>query len=180
MTYNPYDLLQVRVDGESTYARVLELDSVITDHIKSKNANGLFAVPSLAITTCPKCSQPIQVNLSLPQPPFPVSDLSCAECNPIPQSECAFIDPIATGRMTLSDLTPTEAPIETKLDPQNVGFKLDKFVRRVDKTAEVEETFEQATESIGTVETAVESTEASKPKKTPKKSKKKDDESNIG
>lgn len=185
MSYNPYDLLLVKIDGIDLYARVIELDSEIKDVVKSTNADGKYVVPKRIITICSKCGQPIEVEVSLPQPPFPTVQLSCESCYPAPVEVCAFIDPITSGRMTLADLNPSDIPVTTKPSIDSIeGFKLERFKRVVDKMSILEETFSETQEStslepaeVGNIEAAV-LDESSK--KAQKKQKKTPNETDLG
>jgi hypothetical protein len=185
MSYNPYDLLVVKIDGVDSYARVLELDSEIKDVVKSTNRDGQFVVPKRIITMCAKCGQPLDLEISLPQPPFPAVVISCESCHPAPVETCTFIDPVASGRMTLADLSPTDLPVSTKPAVEAAeGFTLERFKRTVDKTSEIEETFEGAQEDTS-LEIAASSSpdtvsEEQNSKKAPKKQKKTSDETDIG
>ena len=185
MSYNPFDLLVVKIDGAELYARVIELDSEIKDVVKSTNADGKYAVPKRIITMCGNCGQPIEVEVSLPQPPFPPVHLSCESCHPVPIEICAFIDPIASGRMTLADLNPSEVPVTTRPSIDSVeGFTLERFKRAVDKTSIVEETFGGIQESASLDRTQVGDIEAAalakSPKKAQKKQKKTPNETDLG
>lgn len=168
MNYNPYDLLSIKMAGCLTHARVLALDSTITDERNSKNINGQYVVPKTAITSCPSCAQPVELTLYLGQPPFSTVEATCTHCEVAPIKESSFIDPVARGRIALSQLK-RSAAVTTKVQNEaDLGLKLEKFQRIVDKSVETEENF--TVDTVGDKDT--------KPKRP--KPKKKSNEDNIG
>ena len=174
MNYNPYDLLDVTISGHKTHARVLTLDSDIVDQVKSTNTKGHFVVPKNIITMCPNCAFPLEMAVDLPQPPFPIIDINCSNCHPELEPDTALIDPFVSGRLTLADLCPRVPELVTKVNPENVGFTLEKFSRHVDKTTEIEEDFsELVEEKEGTKKSTV---QPKKPKVPPKQKKSKENE----
>ncbi len=173
MNYNPYDLVSVLMMGELTHARVLSLDSQITDERHSKNADGQYVVPKTVITSCPKCGQPAELTLELQQPPFGTVEASCPHCEAgaVVAKVSSFIDPIAKGRVTLSSFQTVEEVKTVAPKAEDAGFKLDRFERQAQKSSEIEEDFSQP-----------KATEQPKPKNKPKKKaqEQKNDEDNIG
>lgn len=175
MNYNPYDLLDVTINGQRTHARVLCLDSDIVDQVKSTNANGHFVVPKDIITMCPNCACPIEMTVDLPQPPFPIIEFNCFNCHPELEPETALVDPFAAGRITLIELCPIEEELVTKVNPENIGFTLEKFTRNVDRTTEVEEDFAVQADDVKE-DTKKAASTAKKPKAPPKTKKTKESE----
>jgi len=172
MSYNPYELLPLNIDGQLTYARVIELDSEIVDQIKSTNAKKAYVVPKKVITTCPNCAYPLELEVELPQPPFPILNLSCSNCHPVIIEQSPFVDPIAAGRLTVDELQPNDIPVVTKPVIKHEDFKLEKFAKNVDKTSVIEETFETLQSGTSAASAGSSATSDSTDKKPPKKPKK--------
>jgi len=175
MNYNPYDLLDVSINGQRTHARVLALDSDIVDQVKSTNQKGYYVVPKDIITMCPNCACPLQMTVDLPQPPFPVVTFNCSNCHPELEPETALVDPFTSGRITLNELCPQEEEKITRVNPENVSFTLEKFTRNVDRTTEIEEDFIALTEE-SKEDTEKASSTSKKPKAPPKVKKSKENE----
>jgi hypothetical protein len=106
--YNPYDMIEIILNGKSEYARPCEFDSDVVDHKNMKNAFGYYVKPTKAITTCNKCGQTVYVDLNLDDPPFAAVVARCVICNPEPiKPNNPFVNPLkvnAVGRVELDPL----------------------------------------------------------------------------
>jgi hypothetical protein len=102
--YNPYDLVQVSINGELLYARPVEFSSDIVDNNKMTNAFGAIVKPVKIAVTCPKCGSGLIVDVSLPHPPFGVCSLACVVCEPpLEKMEDPFINPVRSKTISLND-----------------------------------------------------------------------------
>lgn len=107
MFYNPYDLIQMVVNGKATYGRPVEYDSQIKNQKTMKNAFGYFVKPIKVVTSCPDCGQGLSINVRLSDPPFMPVKYSCSICNPPPEAPVdPFVNPLETGRVALTELDP--------------------------------------------------------------------------
>ena len=107
--YNPYDMLEIRLNGIEGYARPVEFDSDLVDHKTMKNAFGTIVKPTKAVTTCNKCGQGFTFNLRLSDPPFGRIEVRCELCSPTKVEKVIaepFVNPVKTKRV-----------LETELDP---------------------------------------------------------------
>ena len=120
--FNPYDLLNLSIDGVLTYGRPYQFDSEISDSKNSKNSKGNYVKPTKISTTCPKCGGFVDISIELIEdPPFKVIEVSCAACNPQPKPTKVFdpfFNPLESGDLHLNDLDPliidVENPIPSK------------------------------------------------------------------
>jgi len=104
--YNPFSLVDVLMDGQETTARPYEFDSEPVNSAM-QNAEGVMVRPTKLSTICPSCGQGVDIIVSLPEPPFPVIEWSCVNCNPEwepPQD--VFMNPLEEGRIEEHELDP--------------------------------------------------------------------------
>lgn len=108
MSYNPYDLVVLRIGGEEIHGRPYEFDSTPVNQMTMENEFGGIVKPTHISTVCPQCGQGINVeNIELPDPPFPVIDWVCQHCNPGAQPPVnAFMNPLDAGRIAEHELDP--------------------------------------------------------------------------
>lgn len=107
MTYNPFDLVPLLINGQAIDGRPIHLDSDIVDQRKMTNAFGAIVKPSRVVTVCPNCGQGLELEVRLNDPPFPPHRCSCYYCNPGPAPlEDPFVNPVKTGRISRTDLEP--------------------------------------------------------------------------
>ncbi len=104
--YNPYDLMQITIDGQPTQGRPFQFDSYVHDQMTMKNIEGNLVKPIKLSTICPKCGSGMIINLPvLPDPPFDILNFSCIECNPpVEPMPDPFMNPVNAGRMGKSEL----------------------------------------------------------------------------
>lgn len=161
--YNPYDLLNIIIDGNQAYARPIAFDSDIVDHKNLKNAFGTYVKPNKIVTTCPKCGQGVQLDILLEEPPFPPYVCSCPNCYP---KKAAMVDPfknpIKSKSMTLEELDPLyhnigqmslDIPSSTvqerlKDDEEDVNKKVKPKPKKKDKPKKVEEVIESESDVV--------------------------------
>lgn len=106
--YNPYDLIELLVNGSHIHGRPIELDSDIVDQRTMRNAFGSIVKPSKVSTVCPDCGQGLQFYVTLGEPPFDTQNVSCEYCNPAPPPIVdAFINPINEGKIPAEILDPS-------------------------------------------------------------------------
>lgn len=115
MNYNPYDMLQVSINGTMFMARPITFDSEVHDHIKMTNVKGHIIKPNRIATTCPRCAGGIECDVVLNDPPFPVIDINCDNCNPPYVAIEPFIHPIQSGRIHITELSPNIADISQQV-----------------------------------------------------------------
>lgn len=108
MDYNPYDLVTVRIGGEEIHGRPFEFDSEPSNQQTMQNEFGGFVKPTHISTVCPKCGQGVIIDdIKLPDPPFPIIDWTCPNCNPgIEPQRDAFMNPLDAGRIADFNLDP--------------------------------------------------------------------------
>ena len=120
MQYNPYDQVQLIINGKPIYGRPTAFDSDVVDYKEMKNAFGKYVKPTQVVSTCPDCGQGFTLNIRLYGPPFDAYDCTCPICKkppaPIPDP---FINPISSGRITLNELDPMLHNISIPIDIPN-------------------------------------------------------------
>lgn len=122
MEYNPYDLVTLRIGGQEIHGRPYEFDSQATNQQTMQNEFGGFVKPTHISTVCPECGQGIMVeNIKLPDPPFPVIDWVCPNCNPgVEPPVDPFMNPLDAGRVADYQLDPLlHNPDEQIMDDSN-------------------------------------------------------------
>jgi hypothetical protein len=116
--YNPYDLVDLIINGHQSYGRPIVFDSEVSDSDTMLNAFGEIVRPVKIASTCPDCGQGLELDIKVNNPPFHVN-VNCYMCNTqavnVPESMVAsksgsaidpFINPIRDGRMSMSDIDP--------------------------------------------------------------------------
>lgn len=107
MNYNPYNLIQLLINGKPIGGRPYEMDSDVVNQKTMENGFGNLVKPSKVITMCPDCSQGLQVDVKLGDPPFEPVVYTCPYCKPAPPSVIdPFINPVKTGRVPAASLDP--------------------------------------------------------------------------
>jgi len=107
MAYNPYDLINLVLNGQPTYGRPIEFDSDAVDRKNMKNAFGNFMKPKAISTTCPNCGSGLIIQVNLSDPPFAPFVCQCIYCHPIaPYMPDPFINPIESGLVEEHELDP--------------------------------------------------------------------------
>lgn len=119
MTYNPYDLLSLRINGKPIDGRPFAFDSDVADQLKMTNAAGVYVKPVKVTTVCPDCGQGLIFDVSLGDPPFPVIERVCEYCHPVPPPMAdPFVNPLAERIIPVADLDPlardVAAPLSVK------------------------------------------------------------------
>jgi len=96
MTYNPYDLLQLCINGTEIYSRPIAFDSEVANSMTMTNASGGFVKPTQVSTICPDCGGGLVLDLpNLQDPPYPVLDFVCENCHPdAPEPINPFMNPL--------------------------------------------------------------------------------------
>ena len=98
--YNPFDLLQLVINGHPIDGRPTEFDG-------TPNVGTEMVKPTRVNTVCPDCGSGLEFSLHLPDPPFGVLAFTCTECNPAAtESQDPFMNPIHTGRIAPHELDP--------------------------------------------------------------------------
>lgn len=130
MMYNPYALVELSLDGKSTYGRPIAFDSDVVDHKNMKNAFGNYVKPTKVVTTCHKCGQGIELSVMLGAPPFSVYQCTCPYCHP---KACPIINPfnnpVKANKILVTELDPmvhdlgkvdTDMPSDTVAERRSV------------------------------------------------------------
>lgn len=116
--YNPFDMIEILINGERQFARPYEFDSDIVDQKNMKNAFGKYVKPTKAITTCNKCGQGVVIDLKLDDPPFSIVTAACERCTPkSPKLGNPFINPVTAKVVSKVELDPILLDTKTKLEP---------------------------------------------------------------
>lgn len=119
MSYNPYDLVEMRINGVTIYGRPIEFDAEIADFNKLVDAFGNLIHPKRLSTTCPSCGQGLIVDACLPDPPFPIIERSCPYCRPnAPPPQDPFNNPLESGKILPHELDPLLHDLNRQLDFQ--------------------------------------------------------------
>lgn len=128
MNYNPYDLLQLKINGKPMHGRPFEFDSAVANQKTMKNAFGRLVKPTKLATVCPDCGQGLEINVKLDEPPFRVINYSCHHCHPAPKPLVdPFVNPLQSGRIPVADLDPLLHNPDKPLDKGSVGSVADRF-----------------------------------------------------
>lgn len=118
MQYNPYDLVPLLLNGQSTYGRPVAFDSDVVDQISMKNAFGKYVKPTQVALTCPDCGQGFMLDIKLSEPPFNPYACSCPICKPAPPPMLdPFTNPITSERITINELDPMLHNISKPIAP---------------------------------------------------------------
>ncbi len=127
MNYNPYDLVQLVINGKQLTGRPFEFDSEVVNQKTMTNAFGAVVKPSKVMTMCPDCGQGFELAVKLGDPPFVAVELSCPICKPTPPPiQDPFINPVKTGRIQAFELDPLLQDPKKPLS-QEVGSVSDRF-----------------------------------------------------
>lgn len=127
MNYNPYDLVQLLINGKPITGRPYEFDSNVVNQKKMTNAFGTIVKPTKVATVCPDCAQGLLLDIKLGEPPFAPYSVSCQYCRPGPPPlSDPFVNPVKTGRVTHQELNPLLADPVKPL-PQTQGSVADRF-----------------------------------------------------
>lgn len=107
MAYNPYDLVQMKINGNFIYGRPTAFDSEVVDHKNLKNAFGNYVKPIELSTTCPDCGQGFIVKVEFGDPPFSCN-VDCPLCRPpVAPIPDVFTNPVKSKNIRESDLDPS-------------------------------------------------------------------------
>lgn len=119
MQYNPYDLVPLVLNGKTTYGRPVMFDSDVANQMTMQNRFGKYVKPSRIASTCPDCGQGFILDIRLSDPPFEPYLCSCPVCKPPPPPiPDPFINPLASGKITLNDLDPLLHDIDRPTVPE--------------------------------------------------------------
>jgi hypothetical protein len=129
--YNPYDLIELSINGSQIYGRPIELDSDIVDQNTMRNAFGSIVKPSRISTVCPDCGQGLELSVALGEPPFDTQSVSCEYCYPAPPPIAdPFMSPIDDGRILAETLDPhspkySKPFVDELAESLNIKFEFD-------------------------------------------------------
>ena len=112
--HNPYDILEVTINGHQIHARPFEFDSEPTNLNTLENAQGRLIRPTKLNSVCPDCGQGLVLELDLTDAPEGWSNIktyltfNCHLCNNQEEKTIAdpFFNPVEEGRVEPSDLDP--------------------------------------------------------------------------
>lgn len=157
--YNPYDLVNIKLNSHLTYGRPVEFSSQIVDQKKLTDAFGKVVKPTKISTTCSDCGQGFTLDVDLGDPPFAVPAINCPVCKPevmVPKDP--FIDPVEVGLIKEHQINPSVADVEKEL-------------QKVESTVADRISVEVLEQATDTVDDQHEEAEDPKPKPTAKKDK---------
>lgn len=120
MSYNPYDLVELTVNGIPIHGRPYEFDSELVDHDAGTNKDGGLVKPTKLSTCCPECGDGIWLDVLYDDPPFPVVEISCPHCGTAEQPGDPFREPVSAGAVTEEQLDPANETLE--VPPQDDGL----------------------------------------------------------
>ena len=104
--YNPYDLVQLKINGHELYGRPVEFDSEPVDTHTMLNKDGNILRPTKITSTCPDCGQGLLFDVKVGDPPYYI-ELDCYLCVVKTQPHInPFMNPIEDGRIKQSDIDP--------------------------------------------------------------------------
>lgn len=121
--YNPYDLVELVINGKPIVGRPIEFDSAVVNNNTMKNAFGTIVKPVKVSTVCPDCGHGMVVNVAFGDPPFDPVPTHCERCQPDWNKQLVvdpFINPVATGRVDSNELDPLLYPSSVKLQDDNL------------------------------------------------------------
>jgi len=123
--YNPFDPVEITVNGQNMYTRPIEFDSEIANHKDSTNAFGFPVKPSKLSATCPDCGAGLEFDVILSDPPFEIIHCKCYYCypdqEPVPDP---FTNPVETGRVPETELDPLLYDPNIEQDTGSVAERL--------------------------------------------------------
>lgn len=122
MTYNPYELVEITINGQQMTGRPTAFDGEITDFTKMTDGFNKLVHPSELSTVCPDCGQGLQLSVSLPDPPFPVREFTCPHCRPQGAIQAdPFNNPVESGKVEKHEFDPLlrKPSTEVKLEQEN-------------------------------------------------------------
>jgi hypothetical protein len=126
VNYNPYDLVEIILNGSIELARPIEWDTEIADELTNKNAFGNYVKPTKLSTTCPGCGQGLTFTVHLSDPPFEPVQRKCSYCFPAPPSiGDPFCNPLETGRIGYHELDPLLRNSDEPVEGANIIERLD-------------------------------------------------------
>lgn len=178
MSYNPYDLIPLLVNGQDLHGRPIEFDSDVANQQTMENSFGNPVKPTKISTCCPDCGQGLEFELTLGDPPFSAVEVICYHCNPeAPAPADPFMNPLEDGRVPDHDLdpllhNPNEQVVTDEGDDTTLADRLEfpsdeeSLVDAVEVSNE-EETTETPEETPETPEETPEEAKAETPEDTP-------------
>lgn len=98
---NPYDLLDLTVNGKAMQGRPTAWSSEIVDHYSLLGADGLPVVATRVITLCPDCSQGFEADVDR-EAQRPIA-LDCPACRPTVAAQAAAPEAPAPHELAPSD-----------------------------------------------------------------------------
>jgi hypothetical protein len=121
--YNPYDLINLSINGKPMHGRVVALDSDVTNQKTMTNAFGALVKPLRLATMCPDCAQGFDFEFAFADPPFPTVVYNCPYCKPGPSPLTnPFVNPVSSGRVPEVELNPILHNLEKPLDETTSTF----------------------------------------------------------
>lgn len=160
MNYNPYDLINLIINGKPITGRPFEFNSTLHDHKRMTNALGALVKPTKVSTMCPDCGQGLYVDVFLDTPPFAPVVVTCSYCQPAPAPfQDPFTNPVQSGRVRSIELDQLIHDPKVALESVD-GVVADRF-----KNA-----FVQASDLTSSSVPALNKPKSPKSKKKPKKS----------
>lgn len=119
MNYNPYDLVEINLNGMRTHARPYEFDSEVKNQHDMTNEHGKPVKPTKLSLACPQCGAGLNIDVRYGEnmnPPLPVLNFCCLDFYPeCPNAERVtptkldvdpFVNPLESGRVKMEDLDP--------------------------------------------------------------------------
>lgn len=171
MNYNPYDILEVSINGNKIHARPFQFDSEPINLNTLENKDGRIIRPTKLVSICPDCGQGLEIDIDLKDAPegwHQVSaylNFNCYLCNAneVKEIQDPFFNPLENGRIEEKDIDPLLV---------GVGEQLIETEGTVADRIEAESTEETPSETPQKAKKKTKKKFAAKAFKTPKKPKK--------
>lgn len=114
MNYNPYDILEISINGNKIHARPFQFDSEPSNYHTLENKEGRIIRPTKLASICPDCGQGLEIDIDLQDAPegwhqVPTYlSFNCYLCNAneARQIQDPFFNPIEDGRIEEKDIDP--------------------------------------------------------------------------
>ena len=162
---NPYNMIELSLDGNRILGRPFEFDSDIVNHKTMCNAFGNLVKPTKVSTVCPQCGQGLIIDLNLGDPPYGVIKCTCKYCHPkLPPIVDPFMNPLEFGRVSHLDLDNTIHDVSKPLDLDTIDLK--SFDIETSADADITSKKQAVTPKLKqTIETGKSAKKTSQPKK---------------
>jgi len=171
VNYNPYDILEISINGNKIHARPFQFDSEPSNYQTLENKEGRIIRPTKLASICPDCGQGLEIDIDLQDAPEGWHQVStylsfnCYLCNAneVLVIQDPFFNPLEDGRVEEKDIDPLLVGVGEHL-AEAEGTVADRIMME-----NAEETPPKAKKKVKKKSTAKASKAPKKSKKTKKK-----------